>query len=203
MTVMPSIAPEIFKAYDIRGIVDRTLTVEAVTSIGRALGAEAVARGQSAIVIGRDGRLSGPALAVALADGIRAAGVDVIDIGCVPTPLTYFAAYDLGTMSCVSVTGSHNPPEYNGLKMVLGGETLYGPKIQDLRRRVEEGDFTSGSGRLSHAAVGESYVRHIAADVKLARPMKIVVDCGNGVAGNYAPTLFHALGCEVLPLFCE
>lgn len=200
---MPSIAPEIFKAYDIRGIVDRTLTVEAVTSIGRALGAEAVARGQSAIVIGRDGRLSGPALAAALADGIRAAGVDVIDIGCVPTPLTYFAAYDLGTMSCVSVTGSHNPPEYNGLKMVLGGETLYGPKIQDLRRRIEEGDFTSGSGRLSHAAVGESYVRHIAADVKLARPMKIVVDCGNGVAGNYAPMLFHALGCEVLPLFCE
>ncbi|MBL8482644.1 MAG: phosphomannomutase/phosphoglucomutase [Rhodocyclaceae bacterium] len=200
---MASIAPEIFKAYDIRGIVERTLTVEAVTAIGRALGSEAVARGQSAIVIGRDGRLSGPALAAALADGIRAAGVDVVDIGCVPTPLTYFAAYDLGTMSCVSVTGSHNPPEYNGLKMVLGGETLYGPKIQDLRRRIEERDYTSGSGGMSHAAVGESYVRHIAADVKLARPMKIVVDCGNGVAGNYAPVLFRALGCEVLPLFCE
>ena len=129
-------AAEIFKAYDIRGIVDRTLTADAVRAIGHALGSEAIARGQRAIAVGRDGRLSGPELAGALADGIRAAGVDVVDIGCVPTPLTYYAAYQLGTDSCVSVTGSHNPPDYNGLKMVLGGQTLYGPMIQDLRRRI-------------------------------------------------------------------
>mgnify|MGYP002144449931 CR=1 FL=1 len=125
-------APEIFKAYDIRGIVDKTLTAEAVRAIGHALGSEAVARGQKAIAVGRDGRLSGPELAGALADGIRAAGVDVIDVGCVPTPLTYFAAYELGTNSCVSVTGSHNPPDYNGFKIVVGGETLYGDAITDL-----------------------------------------------------------------------
>ncbi|MDX9718852.1 MAG: phosphomannomutase/phosphoglucomutase, partial [Thauera sp.] len=122
-------APEIFKAYDIRGIVDTVLTPDAVRAIGHALGSEAAARGQKAIAVGRDGRLSGPALSGALGEGIRAAGIDIIDIGCVPTPLTYFAAYQLGCDSCVSVTGSHNPPDYNGLKMVLGGQTLFGELI--------------------------------------------------------------------------
>ncbi|MFN3986459.1 MAG: phosphomannomutase/phosphoglucomutase [Rhodocyclaceae bacterium] len=202
-TTYPVPAPEIFKAYDIRGIVDTTLTPDAVRAIGHALGSEAAARGQREIAIGRDGRLSGPALASALADGIRAAGVDVVDIGCVPTPLTYFAAHHLGTQSCVSVTGSHNPPDYNGLKMVLGGETLHGAAIKALRQRIADGDLTQGAGSLRHADVNEAYMDRVAADIKLARPMKIVIDCGNGVAGAIAPALFRRLGCELVELFCE
>mgnify|MGYP000600187769 CR=1 FL=1 len=198
-------APEIFKAYDIRGIVDKTLTVEAVRAIGHALGSEAVARNQKAIAVGRDGRLSGPALAGALADGIRAAGVDVIDVGCVPTPLTYFAAYELGTNSCVSVTGSHNPPDYNGLKMVLGGQTLFGELIQALRQRIIDGNLVTAAtpGKLTQADVVPAYIEKIVGDVKLSRPMKVVMDCGNGVAGAVAPELFKRLGCELVELFCE
>jgi len=198
-------APEIFKAYDIRGIVDKTLTVEAVRAIGHALGSEAVARKQQAIAVGRDGRLSGPALAGALADGIRAAGVDVIDVGCVPTPLTYFAAYELGTHSCVSVTGSHNPPDYNGLKMVLGGQTLFGELIQALRQRIIDGNLVTAAepGKLTQADVVPAYVSKILGDVKLSRPMKVVMDCGNGVAGAVAPELFKRMGCELVELFCE
>lgn len=198
-------APEIFKAYDIRGIVDKTLTAEAVRAIGHALGSEAVARGQQAIAVGRDGRLSGPELAGALADGIRAAGVDVVDVGCVPTPLTYFAAYELGTNSCVSVTGSHNPPDYNGLKMVLGGQTLFGELIQALRQRIIDGNLVTAAvpGKLTQADVVPAYVNKIVGDVKLSRPMKVVMDCGNGVAGAVAPELFKRLGCELVELFCE
>ena len=198
-------APEIFKAYDIRGIVDKTLTAEAVRAIGHALGSEAAARGQKAIAVGRDGRLSGPELAGALSDGIRAAGVDVIDVGCVPTPLTYFAAYELGTNSCVSVTGSHNPPDYNGLKMVLGGQTLFGELIQDLRQRIIDGNLVTAAqpGKLTQADVVPAYIEKIVGDVKLSRPMKVVMDCGNGVAGAVAPELFKRLGCELVELFCE
>jgi phosphomannomutase len=206
-------AAEIFKAYDIRGIVDKTLTADAVRLIGQALGSEASDRGIAAIAVGRDGRLSGPALSAALAEGITLAGVDVIDIGCVPTPLSYFAAHELGTSSCVSVTGSHNPPDYNGLKMVLAGQTLYGEMIQDLRRRIASasalrpfGNFSHGAGgrgSVRHADVRAAYLARIVGDVKLARPMKIVIDCGNGVAGAIAPELFRRLGCEVIELFCE
>ena len=203
---MKNPAPEIFKAYDIRGIVDKTLTVEAVRLIGQALGSEASDHGIAAIAVGRDGRLSGPALLAALADGIIQAGVDVIDIGCVPTPVSYFAAHELGTSSCVSVTGSHNPPDYNGLKMVLAGQTLYGEMIQDLRRRIASADFshgTGGRGTIRQADVRAAYLDRIVGDVKLARPMKIVIDSGNGVAGAIAPELFRRLGCEVIELFCE
>jgi phosphomannomutase/phosphoglucomutase len=198
-------APEIFKAYDIRGIVDKSLTAEAVRAIGHALGSEAVARGQKAIAVGRDGRLSGPELAGALADGIRAAGIDVVDVGCVPTPLTYFAAYELGTNSCVSVTGSHNPPDYNGLKMVLGGQTLFGEMIQALRQRIIDGNLVHAAvpGQLTQADVVPAYLDKIIGDVKLSRPMKIVMDCGNGVAGAVAPELFKRLGCELVELFCD
>ncbi len=200
---MSSIAPEIFKAYDIRGIVNQSLTAEAVRAIGHAIGSEARERGLNTIAVGRDGRLSGPELAGALAEGINQAGVDVVDIGCVPTPVTYFAAFELGTESCVSVTGSHNPPDYNGLKMVLGGQTLFGDLIQDLRRRIESGRLADGRGKLRHADVRQAYIQRIVGDVKLARPMKIVVDCGNGVAGGFAPELFRRMGCEVVELFCE
>ncbi len=200
---MQTPAAEIFKAYDIRGIVGSTLIGETVRLIGQAIGSEAAARSQRAIAVGRDGRLSGPELAGALADGILRAGVDVIDIGAVATPISYFAAFHLGTGSCVSVTGSHNPPEYNGFKMVLGGETLAGDAIQALRRRIADARLVRGAGSIRHADVRDAYVDRIVSDVRLARPMKIVVDCGNGVAGDMAPRLLRALGCEVRELFCE
>ncbi len=196
-------APEIFKAYDIRGIVGKTLTADAARSIGRALGSEARERGLKTIVVGRDGRLSGPELVAALAAGITETGTDVIDIGSVPTPVTYFAAQHLDVGSCVSVTGSHNPPDYNGFKMVLGGETLFAERIQELRRRIEAERFASGRGSVRHEKVEQAYLDRIVGDVKISRPMKIVVDCGNGVAGALAPELFRRMGCEVQELFCE
>ena len=171
--------------------------------IGHALGSLAAEQGQQAIAVGRDGRLSGPELAGALMDGICAAGVDAIDVGCVPTPVTYFAAYELGCNSCVSVTGSHNPPDYNGLKMVIGGTTLALDAIQNLKRRAESGDLKHSQGQRRSADIKAAYIDKIVGDVKLARPMKIVMDCGNGVAGAIAPELFKRLGCAVVPLFCE
>jgi len=195
--------PEIFKAYDIRGVVGRTLTAPIVRTIGRALGSLARERKRDTIVVGRDGRLSGPELVGALSDGIRAAGVDVIDIGMVVTPMTYFAAVHLGTACSVMVTGSHNPPDYNGLKMVIDSTTLSGDDIQALRMRIERGELAEGSGGLRTQDVGAAYFDRIASDVKLTRPMRIAVDCGNGVAGGYAPALYRRLGCEVVELFCE
>ena len=200
---MSQLPAEIFKAYDIRGIVDKSLTADVVRQIGHALGSLAIEQGQTAIAVGRDGRLSGPELAGALMDGICAAGCDAIDVGCVPTPVTYFAAYELGCNSCVSVTGSHNPPDYNGLKMVIGGTTLALDAIQNLKARIEAGDLKHGKGERRSADVKSAYVEKIVGDVKLARPLKIVMDCGNGVAGAVAPELFKRLGCEIIPLFCE
>jgi phosphomannomutase/phosphoglucomutase len=201
---MPTLpAPEIFKAYDIRGIVDRTLTVEAVEAIGQAIGSQALARGSRAVCIGRDGRLSGPALSQALARGLQTSGVDVIDIGRVTTPILYFATYHLDTGSGVMVTGSHNPPDYNGLKMMVAGETLSGDDIQKLRRRLEAGDLKHGAGSLRSQDVGNAYLERVAGDVKLKRKMRIAVDCGNGIPGAFAPALYRKLGCEVEELFCE
>lgn len=194
---------EIFKAYDIRGIVGQTLTTEITRKIGQALGSLARERNQSAIAVGRDGRLSGPELSEALISGICAAGMDAIDIGPLPTPLTYFAARHLGCQSCVSVTGSHNPPDYNGLKMVIADETLARSAITRLRTRIERGDLASGEGRRREADIREAYLARVVSDVRLRRPMKIVMDCGNGIAGNIAPELFSRLGCEITPLFCE
>ncbi len=190
------IAPEIFKAYDIRGIVGRTLTPSAVRSIGQALGTLARERNRDTIVVGRDGRLSGPELQGALSDGVRAAGVDVVDIGMVATPMTYFAAQHLDTACCVMVTGSHNPPDYNGLKMVIDATTLSGDDIQRLRARIEHGDVISGRGALRSADIARAYFDRITGDIRLARPLRIAVDCGNGVAGAFAPTLYRKLGCD-------
>jgi len=204
---MPSphldIAPEIFKAYDIRGIVGKTLTVPIVEAIGHAIGSEGVARGVTEIVVGRDGRLSGPELVAALARGIRAAGVNVVDIGQVATPLVYYATHALGTGSGVMVTGSHNPPDYNGLKMVLGGDALYGDTILALRERIASGSLTHGAGTQRSHDMRAAYFERVLSDIKLARPMKIAIDCGNGVPGAFAPELFRRLGCEVTELFCE
>jgi phosphomannomutase/phosphoglucomutase len=198
-----SVPAEIFRTYDIRGIVGATLTPAIVRDIGRALGSLARERGAPTFAIGRDGRLSGPELSRALADGLNAAGAGVIDIGMAPTPVVYFAAHHLGCGSCVAVTGSHNPPDYNGIKMVVGGSTLYGDDIQDLRKRIEDNQFSTGEGRRSEAKVLDAYVERITSDVKLARKMRIAIDCGNGVAGMLAPKLYRALGCEVEELYCE
>ena len=194
---------DIFKAYDIRGVVGKTLTAPIVQAIGQALGTLAQTCGRDTIAVGRDGRLSGRELAGAVAAGIRASGANVIDIGMVTTPMSYFAAHHLDTQCSVMVTGSHNPPDYNGLKMVIDGNTLSGDEIQALRRRIEAGDLARGAGAQRDADVADAYLGRIASDVRLARPMKIAVDCGNGVAGAYAPALFRRLGCEVTELFCE
>ena len=198
-----SVPAEIFRTYDIRGVVGRSLTPHIVRDIGRALGSMGRERGAAEFAVCRDGRLSGPQLVAALTEGLNAAGADVIDIGMAPTPLAYFAAHHLGTGSCVAVSGSHNPPQYNGLKIVVAGETLYGDTIQELRRRIDSQRFLSGSGKKKTAEVLDAYVERIAGDVKLARRFHIAVDCGNGVAGMLAPRLYRRLGCEVTELFCE
>ncbi|HZT64020.1 MAG TPA: phosphomannomutase/phosphoglucomutase, partial [Burkholderiales bacterium] len=198
---------EIFKAYDIRGVVGKSLTLEGVRLIGQALGSELLDRKSGSarpeIAVGRDGRLSGPDLAGALTEGICASGVDVADIGMFATPIAYFAAHELGCGSAVSVTGSHNPPEYNGLKMVLAGTTLAGDDVQRLRQRIASGDLARGNGRRRSADIREAYLKRITSDVHLSRPMKIAIDCGNGVAGATAGDLFRRLGCEVLELYCD
>ncbi len=200
---MNTLPADIFKAYDIRGVVEDSLTPQVVERIGQALGSEARERGQQAIIIGRDGRLSGPALSRALAQGIRTTGCNVIDVGSVPTPLVYFAGHCLATQSAVCVTGSHNPPAYNGLKMVVAGETLSGDRIQALRQRILEGRVHTGEpGAYARRDIAEAYLNRVTGDVALKRPMNIVVDCGNGVAGAVAPALYRALGCTVTELYC-
>ncbi|MCX8098210.1 MAG: phosphomannomutase/phosphoglucomutase [Casimicrobiaceae bacterium] len=202
-TALTALPADIFKAYDIRGIVGKTLTAEIAQAIGHALGSLALERGACAIAVGRDGRLSGPELSEALRRGIAASGCDAIDLGVVPTPVSYFAAHHLGTQSAVSVTGSHNPPEYNGFKMVVAGETLWGETIQTLRRRAETGDLRKGSGQLLRVDVRHAYIERVLSDVKLARPMKIAVDCGNGAAGEVATAVLRGLGCTLTELYCD
>lgn len=195
--------PAIFKAYDIRGIVPSTLNEEVALGLGRAFGTAARAEGQTAVAVGRDGRLSGPAMSAALIQGLVEAGVEVIDVGMVTTPLLYFAANTL-CKSGIQVTGSHNPRDYNGFKMVLNGRAIYGEEIQSLRRTMEQESWQlSPGGSVRHVDVLPAYRERIVGDVKLSRPLKIVVDCGNGIAGATAPDIFRALGCEVIELFSE
>ena len=197
------VTASIFKAYDIRGIVPSTLNEAVAEGLGRAFGSAALAEGQTTVAVGRDGRLSGPALSAALVRGLVAAGVRVIDIGTCTTPMLYFAANTL-CQSGIQVTGSHNPKDYNGFKMVLGGRAIYGDEIQNLRRTMESESWPlRAGGSVTHADVLADYTQRIVGDVKLARPMKIVVDSGNGIAGASAPGIFRALGCEVIELFSE
>ncbi|PKO78442.1 MAG: phosphomannomutase/phosphoglucomutase [Betaproteobacteria bacterium HGW-Betaproteobacteria-15] len=197
------LAASIFKAYDIRGVVPDTLNEAVAEALGLAFGTQALQQGEHTVAVGRDGRLSGPALSAALIRGLAAAGVDVIDIGMVTTPMLYFAAHTLCT-SGIQVTGSHNPKDYNGFKMVLGGRAIYGDDIQVLRRMMEVENWQRlDGGRVREVNVGPAYHDRIVSDVKLQRPMRVVIDCGNGVAGASAPALFRALGCEVIELFSE
>ena len=199
----------IFKAYDIRGIVATTLDASVARKIGSAFGRAALAKGEQRVVIGRDGRLSGPELASALAQGLQAAGVDVIDLGVVATPMVYFGTNVLDTRSGIMVTGSHNPPDYNGFKMVLAGEAIHGEAIQALYHSIVAHDGSDSAkdlatpGSYSTHDIRAAYLERILGDVKLARPIKIAVDCGNGVAGAFAGDLFRGLGCEVIELFCD
>ncbi|MFK5913322.1 MAG: phosphomannomutase/phosphoglucomutase [Woeseiaceae bacterium] len=200
---LPILPEEIFKAYDIRGVVGVTLTVENVLFIGHAIGSEAKARGLDTIVFARDGRLSGPELGKSLVTGLMTSGMKVIDIGMLPTPTLYYAAAELANGTGVMLTGSHNPANYNGIKMVLGGDTLAGDVIQSLRQRILNNDLVTSEGSYVNEQVLDKYLERITSDVKLKRKLKIVIDCGNGVAGVVAPKLFKALGCEVIELFCE
>jgi phosphomannomutase/phosphoglucomutase len=204
-TPLPDVAVSetIFRAYDIRGIVGETLSADTVRVIGRAIGSEGIDRGVKTICIGFDGRHSSPELADALGSGIMAAGCDVINLGAIPTPVLYFATHELGTGSGVMVTGSHNPANYNGLKIMLGGETLSGEAIQRLLQRIQTGDFVSGRGSQSSQDVRRAYLDRIVGDIAVAAPLKVVLDAGNGIAGELAPILVEELGCEVVPLYCE
>ena len=196
------ITSSIFKAYDIRGIVEKELTPEVVKLIGMAIGSESIAQGERGIVVGRDGRLTGPMLSESLISGLIESGCHVVDIGMVPSPLVYFATYTKGASSGVMVTGSHNPPEYNGLKIMIAGETLSADKIQNLYSRIVNQQFSSGSGSSTSINIDQDYMDTIKSDITLDRELNIVVDCGNGVAGNIAPKLFETLGAKVTKLFC-
>ncbi|UPG94274.1 phosphomannomutase/phosphoglucomutase [Luteibacter aegosomatissinici] len=199
-----AVDPAIFRAYDIRGVAGDTLTVDAARQIGQAIGAVMLERDLRETVVGRDGRLSGPELAGALIDGLRDAGIDVIDLGVVPSPLVYFACFQFGTGCGVAVTGSHNPPDHNGFKIVVGGETLAEDAIADLYRRIAGGGLpTGGHGSWREQSVVDAYVNRVADDVSTQRRMKIVVDAGNGAAGLVAPRVLEEIGCEVVPLYCD
>lgn len=199
---MPQIDASLFKAYDVRATVDRLVPAVAHL-IGRALGSLAREEGRTEIVVARDGRLSSPELAQALTAGLVESGMDVLDIGLAPTPLMYFAAKHHADGCGAVVTGSHNPPQYNGIKLMLGGETIDGAALQALRARIEAGNFVAGHGQIQSLAVAEAYVDAVCRSVRLARPLKVVVDCGSGAAAVIAPALFRRMGCEVAPLYCE
>ncbi|MES2318562.1 MAG: phosphomannomutase/phosphoglucomutase [Pseudomonadota bacterium] len=202
---MLPLSPTIFKAYDIRGVIGSTLDAGVAGKIGQAFGRAALAKGERTVVIGRDGRLSGPELTAALAAGLQAAGVDVIDLGVVATPMVYFGTNVLGAASGIMVTGSHNPPDYNGFKMVLAGEAIHGATISALYDSIVAHDGTAAAqpGAYRTHDIRAAYLERILGDVKLARPIKIAVDCGNGVAGAFAGDLYRGMGCEVVELFCE
>ncbi len=201
--IAPTLPASIFRAYDIRGVVGDTLTTETAYWVGRAIGSESLARGEPCVSVGRDGRLSGPELVQALIQGLLDCGCRVSDVGMVPTPALYYAANVLAGKSGVMLTGSHNPPDYNGFKIMIAGETLANEQITALHTRIQNNDLASGVGSVEVVDVLDRYFREIRDDIALAKPMKVVVDCGNGVAGVIAPQLIEALGCTVIPLYCD
>ena len=200
---MSSVNPAIFRMYDIRGVVATDLTPATVRLVGQAFATECLKQNITEVCIGRDGRLHSEELSRALSEGLNAGGCNVIDVGMVPTPVLYFATHYLNTGTGIMVTGSHNPPEYNGLKMSMGGKTLYGDDITGLCELIQTNSLNSGEGSYRQEPLLDKYLQRILDDVKLARPMKIAVDCGNGVAGVIASQLFTQLGCEVTELFCD
>ena len=202
-TVAPKFPDSIFRAYDIRGVVPTTLTAETAYWVGRAIGSQSLAQGEPNVSVGRDGRLSGPELVERLIQGVADSGCHVSDVGLVPTPALYYAANVLEGKSGVMLTGSHNPSNYNGFKIVIAGDTLANEQIQALHTRLKTNDLTSGEGSITQVDILPRYYEEITRDIKLAKRLKVVVDCGNGAAGVIAPQLIEALNCEVIPLFCE
>jgi phosphomannomutase len=195
-----------FKAYDIRGVVGKDIDAAFAEHLGRAFGSAAVAAGERAVAVGRDGRVSGPMLVEALIRGLVSTGLDVVDLGAVTTPMLYYVAATRGAHGCssgIQITGSHNPKDYNGFKMVLAGKAIYGDEIQGLRRSIEAEDYVTATGRAAAMDILAEYRARIVGDCRLARPMKIVVDCGNGIPGASAPGILRALGCEVVELYSE
>lgn len=195
-----------FKAYDIRGIVGKTIDEAFAEHLGRAFGSAAKVAGEKAVAVGRDGRLSGPGLVAALIKGLKSTGLDVVDLGAVTTPMLYYVAATRGKHGCnsgIQVTGSHNPKDYNGFKMVLAGRAIYGEEIQALRKRIEAEDYVTGTGRSAEMDILAEYRHRIVSDCKLVRKMKIVVDSGNGIPGASAPAILRALGCDVTELYSE
>lgn len=199
----PTLPADIFRAYDIRGVVGDTLTAEYAYWIGRAIGSQSLAQGEPKVIVGRDGRLSGPELLQQLVQGLLDCGCEVTDIGMVPTPVVYFAANVLEGRSAVMLTGSHNPPDYNGFKIIIAGDTLANEQILALKTRLDNNDLATGVGSVQQVDVLQRYFKTIRDDIALAKPLRVVVDCGNGAAGVIAPQLIEALGCSVIPLFCE
>jgi phosphomannomutase/phosphoglucomutase len=199
----PKIPADIFRAYDIRGLVGSTLNAETAYWIGRAIGSQSIAQGEPNIAVGRDGRLSGPELVQQLIQGLLDCGCHVSDVGMVPTPVVYYAGHILTGKSVVMLTGSHNPRDYNGFKIVIAGDTLANEQIQALKARIDNNDLATGVGTVEQVDVLERYFKQIRDDIAMAKPMRVVVDCGNGVAGVIAPRLLEALGCSVIPLYCE
>ncbi len=197
-----NIPSSIFKAYDIRGIVETELTPEIVKLIGRAVGSESIEKGERGVVVGRDGRLTGPELSEALISGLIESGCHVVNIGMVPSPVVYFATHTKAASSGVMITGSHNPAEYNGLKIMIAGETLSAEKIQSLYTRILDNNFKNGYGTSTSINIDQDYINTIQSDIKLEKELNVVIDCGNGVAGNIAPQLFEALGVKISKLFC-
>lgn len=198
-----NIAPEIFRAYDIRGIVDKHLTEDAVYFIGLAFGSEIRSHGADNVIMARDGRLSADRLSRILSKGLLDSGCDVIDIGAVPSPVLYFATHTLASESGVMLTASHNPADYNGMKFVLCGKTLSGGEIQALHQRIIDRNFVFGQGRLTTHDVIPEYLHAVRSKLHINKPFKIVLDCGNGICGDIAPKLFRDLGCKVIELYCD
>jgi len=198
--------PTVFKAYDIRGVVGRNIDETFAEHLGRAFGSEAVAQGLKAVAVGRDGRVSGPGLVAALIRGLVSTGLDVVDLGAVTTPMLYYVAAtraEVGCTSGIQVTGSHNPKDYNGFKMVMGGRAIYGDDIQKLKARIDSEDYVRAKGRSAKMDIRAEYAARIVGDAKLARPMKVVCDSGNGIPGASAPGILKALGCEVIDLYSK
>lgn len=198
-----SVKQSIFRAYDIRGIVDSELNQQTVITIGKAIGSYSILAGERNIVIGRDGRLTSASLRDYLVDGLKLSGCHIMDIGQVATPLLYFATKTTAASSGVMITGSHNPPQYNGFKIVIAGKTLSGTEIADLYKIIINKDYQTGAGSISEIDIKNNYLNEILADVKLQKPLKVAIDCGNGVTGTIAPILYQKLGCEIIPLFCN
>jgi phosphomannomutase len=195
--------PGIFRAYDIRGVIDQTLDSGVARKVGQAIGTVALEQDAGPVVVARDGRLSGPYLMQGMIEGVLSSGCDVLDIGAVPTGVLYFAAHEIAAGSGVMITGSHNPPDYNGFKIMIGGDTLHGAAITDLYQRITEGRLQSGQGEVSRRNVVPDYIEKIAGDIQVERPLKVVIDCGNGIGGVCAADTLRAVGVEVLPLFDE